>query len=69
MSNDHTLNDASTIQCDFELQALTPGMTLCGKYRLEKEAGKGGMGVVWKAWDSIGERWVALKFIPPEIRH
>ena len=64
-----TIDGENTIACDFELQALTPGMTLCGKYRLEKEAGKGGMGVVWKAWDSIGERWVALKFIPPEIRH
>lgn len=61
-------NDA-TIQDDFELQELTSGVTLCGKYRLEKEAGAGGMGVVWKAWDEVGERWVALKFVPPEIRH
>lgn len=66
--NFNSLNDEKTIE-DFELQNLSAGMTLCGKYRLEREAGAGGMGVVWKAWDSTGERWVALKFIPPEIRH
>ncbi|MGN1272968.1 MAG: serine/threonine protein kinase, partial [Thermoguttaceae bacterium] len=61
--------DDENVSNDFELQALIEGMTLCGKYRLESEAGAGGMGVVWKAWDSTGERWVALKFVPPEIRH
>ena len=54
---------------DPKLQELTSGLMLCEKYRLEKVAGVGGMGVVWKAWDVVGERWVALKFVPPEIRH
>lgn len=67
--NPRTVNDEVTMNDDFELRDLAAGVTLCGKYRLELEAGKGGMGVVWKAWDAIGERWVALKFLPPGIRH
>ena len=68
-TNPRTLDTEKTINDDFELRDLAIGATLCGKYRLELEAGKGGMGVVWKAWDAIGERWVALKFLPQEIRH
>ena len=39
-----------------------------GKYRLEKRAGRGGMGEVWKAFDTIGERDVALKFVPKDVQ-
>ncbi len=73
MSNDfHSIETDVTIteKEDLELRSLAAGMTLCGeKYRLDRRAGKGGMGIVWKAWDAVGERWVALKFISPEIRH
>lgn len=44
-----------------------PG-TLLGVYRLEEPLGRGGMGQVWKAWDTAGERVVAVKLLPPEFR-
>ena len=47
---------------------LEPGMVFCEKYRLEKQAGRGGMGEIWKAYDTIGERYVALKFVPRDIQ-
>jgi serine/threonine protein kinase len=40
----------------------TPGR-LFGKYVLVDEVGKGGAGVVYKAWDTMLADWVALKFI------
>jgi protein kinase-like protein len=42
------------------------GATVAG-YRIEEVAGRGGMGVVYRAWDSALERSVALKVIAPEF--
>ena len=44
------------------------GSTVGGNYRLDRELGRGGMGVVWEATDLALRRKVAIKQIRPELR-
>ncbi len=45
------------------LRAAAHPDNLLGKYVLIQELGRGGMGTVYKAWDSSLRRWVAVKIL------
>ncbi len=40
-----------------------------GQYSLEKQLGAGGMGVVYRAFDTIAKRSVAIKLVKPNLIH
>jgi serine/threonine protein kinase len=46
--------------------SLGPGRVIAGKYRLEHELARGGMGALWVAFDRRLRRKVAIKFINAE---
>jgi serine/threonine protein kinase len=49
-------------------EALAPGQAI-GAYVVVPEIGRGGMGVVYLARDTRLDRDVAIKMLPPELRH
>jgi len=51
-----------------EPEGLTPGQRL-GVYRIVREIGRGGMGVVYLARDATLDRDVAIKMLPPDVSH
>jgi serine/threonine-protein kinase len=46
---------------------LEPGRVLGGRYRLEREIARGGMGTVWEATDPLLARQVAVKTLDPAL--
>jgi serine/threonine-protein kinase len=49
------------------IKELTTGSTFAGRYQVIEELGKGGMGRVYKVFDTKIKEKVALKLIKPEI--
>jgi dienelactone hydrolase/predicted Ser/Thr protein kinase len=48
-------------------EEVAPETLLAGKYKVIRVAGRGGMGIVYKAEDTKLKRHVALKFLPQEL--
>jgi serine/threonine protein kinase/Flp pilus assembly protein TadD len=49
------------------VEELTTGSTFAGRYQIIEELGKGGMGRVYKAFDTDINEKIAIKIIKPEI--
>ncbi len=56
-----------TLEFSGSVEKLIPGATFAGRYRIIEDLGEGGMGKVYKVFDTEIHEKVALKLILPEI--
>jgi serine/threonine protein kinase/Tfp pilus assembly protein PilF len=64
-AKEFSLFQTETLQTS--LKELSTGSTFAGRYQIIEELGKGGMGKVYKVFDTKIKEKVALKLIKPEI--
>jgi serine/threonine protein kinase len=57
--------ETATVEATFSeaVAALPRGVGVLGRYVLLEMIGQGGMGVVWKAYDPVLDRQIALKLL------
>lgn len=66
---DNSLGDMRTVRSGERVSGFAEGSVLLGRYRVLNELGRGGMGVVYRCFDTVGCIEVALKSLPPELSH
>lgn len=49
------------------VELLHRGSVLAGRYRIVATIGRGGMGVVYRAWDRVAERYMVIKMPRPDL--
>jgi len=57
-----------TLAPDVPLPGVAGPGVMIGNFQLQSLLGRGGMGEVWKAWDTKAERPVVLKLVPRELQ-
>jgi len=67
LSSSRDIRSEVTETVQTPIKELTTGSTFAGRYQIIEEIGKGGMGRVYKVYDSKIKEKIALKLINPEV--